>query len=291
MKKLNTAIITIAAVMSISASALAAPLCTSTLCTNVLKCTGGSTNCNINSVLAKNCTADIKENLQYFINLGCQADNSQTTKTNCVGNDCGSTNAPTTKDTAKNTAATKDTTKNTTTATDTTKNTVATKDTTKNTTTTKDTTKNTATTKDTTKNTATTKDTTKNTVTTNTNTSASSYAQEVVNLVNAERAKGGLSALSVDAKVASAAQVRAAEIKTSFSHTRPDGRSCFTALAEAGASYSGAGENIAIGQKTPSEVVTAWMNSEGHRKNIMNPNFKYIGIGVDGTAWTQFFTY
>ncbi|HCT65032.1 MAG TPA: serine protease [Lachnospiraceae bacterium] len=281
--------------MSISASALAAPLCTSTLCTNVLKCTGGSANCNIHSVLAKNCTADIKENLQYFINLGCKADNSQTTKTNCVGNNCGSTNAPTTKDTTKNTATTKDTAKdtakNTATTKDTAKNTTTTTDTTKNTATTKDTTKNTATATDTTKNTVATKDTTKNTVTTNTNTSASSYAQEVVNLVNAERAKEGLSALSVDAKVAAAAQVRAAEIKTSFSHTRPDGRSCFTALAEAGASYSGAGENIAIGQKTPSEVVTAWMNSEGHRKNIMNPNFKYIGIGVDGTAWTQFFTY
>jgi len=92
-------------------------------------------------------------------------------------------------------------------------------------------------------------------------------------------------------KVTAAAQVRAKEIKTSFSHTRPDGRSCFTALDEAGASYMGAGENIAIGQRTPEQVVNDWMNSEGHRKNILNSNFKYIGVGVDGTAWTQLFTY
>lgn len=124
-----------------------------------------------------------------------------------------------------------------------------------------------------------------------TQTSVSSYASKVVELVNTERAKEGLSALQVDSKVAAAAQVRAKEVKSSFSHTRPDGRSCFTALEEAGVSYRGAGENIALGQKTPEKVVTDWMNSEGHRKNIMNPNFKYIGVGVDGTSWTQLFTY
>jgi len=113
----------------------------------------------------------------------------------------------------------------------------------------------------------------------------------VVDLVNAERAKQGISPLAVDADVMEAAQVRAKEIQSSFSHTRPDGRSCFTALDEAGASYSGAGENIALGQKTPEQVVNDWMNSEGHRKNILNSKFKSIGVGVDSTAWTQLFTY
>ncbi|WP_352400637.1 CAP domain-containing protein [Anaerotignum sp.] len=124
-----------------------------------------------------------------------------------------------------------------------------------------------------------------------TSASISAYAQKVVDLVNEERAKQGISPLAVDADVMKAAQIRAKEIQTSFSHTRPDGRSCFTALDEAGASYRGAGENIALGQKTPEQVVNAWMNSEGHRKNILNSNFKSIGVGVDGTAWTQLFTY
>lgn len=126
---------------------------------------------------------------------------------------------------------------------------------------------------------------------TDTTTTVSANAQKVVDLVNAERAKEGLSALTIDTKVTAAAQVRAKEVQTSFSHTRPDGRSCFTALDEANASYRGAGENIALGQKTPEQVMNDWMNSEGHRANIMNPNFKYIGVGVDGNAWTQLFTY
>ena len=126
---------------------------------------------------------------------------------------------------------------------------------------------------------------------TDTTATVSANAQKVVDLVNAERAKAGLSALTIDTKVTAAAQVRAKEVQTSFSHTRPDGRSCFTALDEANASYRGAGENIALGQKTPEQVMNDWMNSEGHRANIMNPNFKYIGVGVDGNAWTQLFTY
>ncbi|MCQ5128705.1 CAP domain-containing protein [Butyricicoccus faecihominis] len=120
------------------------------------------------------------------------------------------------------------------------------------------------------------------------------YAAEVVRLVNAERAKQGLSALKVSTTVQSAAQVRAKEIKQSFSHTRPNGSSCFTALTEAGVSYRGAGENIAYGQSTPAAVMNAWMNSEGHRANIMNGSFTTIGVGytvINGTPyWTQMFT-
>lgn len=124
-------------------------------------------------------------------------------------------------------------------------------------------------------------------------TSLSAYAQEVVRLVNVERAKYGLSALAVNAKASQAAQVRAAEQARSFSHTRPNGSSCFTALKEAGVSYRSAGENIAYGQRTPQQVVTAWMNSAGHRANILGSQFTQIGVGytlVGGTPyWAQFF--
>lgn len=128
-----------------------------------------------------------------------------------------------------------------------------------------------------------------------TTTSSSQYAQQVVNLVNAERAKEGLSPVSVDSKVESAAQVRAQEIVTSFSHTRPNGSAFGTALKAAGVSYKACGENIAYGQKSPEAVMNAWMSSSGHRANIMNPNFKYIGVGFYQTNgvnyWVQEFTY
>ena len=121
-----------------------------------------------------------------------------------------------------------------------------------------------------------------------------SYVQQVVNLVNEERAKEGLAPLTLDTKVSAAAQVRAREIVTSFSHTRPDGTSFATALKEQNISYRRAGENIAWGQKSPEAVMDAWMNSSGHRANIMNPNFTTIGIGyyqVNGVNyWCQLFT-
>lgn len=126
-------------------------------------------------------------------------------------------------------------------------------------------------------------------------TSQTAFAAEVVRLVNAERAKNGLSALQTDSRVTAAAQTRAGELKSSFSHSRPDGRSCFTALTEAGASYRGAGENIAYGQTTPQAVMNSWMNSSGHRANILSNKYTTIGVGytvVNGTAyWTQLFTY
>ena len=124
--------------------------------------------------------------------------------------------------------------------------------------------------------------------------SNSSYVSQVVTLVNEERAKAGLGALTVDTKAEAAAAVRAKEIMTSFSHTRPNGSSFSTALKEQGASYSTAGENIAWGQKTPQEVVTGWMNSSGHRANILGANYTKIGCGFyqgsDGTCyWSQLF--
>lgn len=121
------------------------------------------------------------------------------------------------------------------------------------------------------------------------------YIKEVVDLVNAERAKEGLAPLTIDTKVQAAAQIRAMECEQLFSHTRPNGSSFATALKEQNVSYRNAGENIAWGQKTPQEVVTAWMNSAGHRANIMNKNFTTIGVGYYENArgtdyWCQLFT-
>ena len=125
---------------------------------------------------------------------------------------------------------------------------------------------------------------------------ALSYAEQVVKLVNEERAKYGLSPLTIDKTVESAALVRSKEIEKSFSHTRPNGSSFSTALKEQGVEFMGAGENIAWGQKSPEEVMQGWMNSEGHRANILNAKFTKIGVGYyqnsNGTNyWTQLFTY
>ncbi len=123
-----------------------------------------------------------------------------------------------------------------------------------------------------------------------------SFQEQVVKLVNEERAKAGLSALTLDTTVQSAAQVRAQESATSFSHTRPDGTSFSTALTEAGVKYKGSGENIAWGQKNPEEVMKGWMNSAGHKANILNPNYTKIGVGYYQNAkgvnyWSQLFIY
>lgn len=125
-------------------------------------------------------------------------------------------------------------------------------------------------------------------------TSQEAWLSQVVDLVNAERAKAGVPALSIHSGAAKAASVRAEEISRSFSHTRPNGQDFFSALREAGVSYSSAGENIAYGQRTPQAVMDQWMNSAGHRANILNPNFTAIGVGhyesANGTNyWTQLF--
>lgn len=119
-------------------------------------------------------------------------------------------------------------------------------------------------------------------------------AEAVAALVNAARRDAGLSELELDADLCAAAQARAQEIAQSFSHTRPDGSSCFTILEEFGISYRAAGESIAMGQRTPEEVMDGWMNSSGHRANILNGTFPSIGVGyyVDGAGaahWVQIF--
>lgn len=123
---------------------------------------------------------------------------------------------------------------------------------------------------------------------------SASYLTQVVNLVNIERAKQGLSPLTIDTGLEKAAFVRAREIQVNFSHTRPNGTSFSTAIKEAGVSYRRCGENIAWGQKSPEAVVTAWMNSSGHRANILSTDYTRIGIGyltnASGTPyWVQLF--
>jgi uncharacterized protein YkwD len=122
----------------------------------------------------------------------------------------------------------------------------------------------------------------------------SNYADQVLKLVNQERAKAGLPALTTNKTLQSAANKRAQEIVQSFSHTRPNGSSPFTVLKEYGISYQSAGENIAYGQKNPEAVMNAWMNSSGHRANILKNGFGKVGIGVykaNGVLyWTQLFT-
>ena len=120
------------------------------------------------------------------------------------------------------------------------------------------------------------------------------YATEVVRLVNEERAKAGLSPLSVNELANKAAAVRSKEQVSSFSHTRPNGTSFSTALTEVGVSYRSAGENIAYGQRSPQQVMQGWMNSSGHRANILNNGYTQIGVScyqdASGTLyWTQLF--
>ncbi|MFR4972947.1 MAG: CAP domain-containing protein [Butyricicoccus pullicaecorum] len=126
-----------------------------------------------------------------------------------------------------------------------------------------------------------------------TSTGTSSAAQAVLAEVNAARAKNGLSALTLDANMNRAAAVRAAELAQSFSHTRPNGSRGLTALNEAGVSYRTAGENIASGQQSAQAVVSAWMNSSGHRANILSSLFGRMGVGQATigrrTYWVQLF--
>lgn len=125
---------------------------------------------------------------------------------------------------------------------------------------------------------------------------AQAYIQQVADLVNEERAKAGLSPVTLSAQLSGAAAVRSQEITRSFSHTRPDGTSFSTVLRQNGISYQGSGENIAYGQQTPQAVMNAWMNSQGHRANILNSRYTAIGVGYFEDSrgvpyWTQLFTY
>ena len=119
-------------------------------------------------------------------------------------------------------------------------------------------------------------------------------ADEVFRLTNIERTNAGLTHLGRTTALNQVALLRAREIISSFSHTRPDGREFFTAFTDNGVEYRFAGENLAAGQTSPAEAVQSWMNSQGHRENLLNSEFGNIGVGValdsDGRLyWTQMF--
>lgn len=117
------------------------------------------------------------------------------------------------------------------------------------------------------------------------------YIDEVIRLVNIERESEGLTPFVKNDDLCAVADVRAKELVKLFSHTRPDGTSCFTAFSEAGIKSGFMGENIAQGYRTPEEVVKGWMNSKLHRENILNSGFTDIGIGYDSASksWVQEF--
>jgi len=121
---------------------------------------------------------------------------------------------------------------------------------------------------------------------------------QVVTLTNAERAKAGCGPLTVDATLTAVAQAHSQDMATSdyFDHNSQDGRTPFDRMTAAGYRYSTAAENIAAGQRTPQDVMTAWMNSPGHRANILNCALTQIGVGYAaassstyGVYWTQDF--
>lgn len=118
------------------------------------------------------------------------------------------------------------------------------------------------------------------------------YVNEVAKQVNQERAKEGNGSLILDQGLTNCATQRAYEIAMYYSHTRPTDESCFTILE--GYSFSAAGENIAVGYRSPADVMKGWMNSPGHRANILNTEYKAIGIGAvkigDMYWWVQLFT-
>ena len=117
-----------------------------------------------------------------------------------------------------------------------------------------------------------------------------SYANEVLSLVNKERAANGLKPVTMTKSLTDGAMIRAAECSVSFSHTRPNGEDCFSAFSWTRA----AGENIASGQRSPQEVMKGWMNSSGHRANILSSSFTTIGIGCFESGgilyWAQAFS-
>lgn len=122
------------------------------------------------------------------------------------------------------------------------------------------------------------------------------FADKVIELVNAARAKEGLSPLTKDTTLTKLSNIRSKETATLFSHQRPDGTSWSTVLKQNNVSYTSAAENIAAGQNTPEAVVKEWMNSPSHRANIMNSKYNKIGVScyVDQNApyryyWEQLF--
>lgn len=124
----------------------------------------------------------------------------------------------------------------------------------------------------------------------------STQADEVLKLVNQERKKQGLTALTLSSKLTSVANTKAKDMAVNkyFAHESPTYGTPFQMLQKFGVKYSYAGENIAAGQKTPQQVMNSWMNSSGHRANILNKNYTELGVGFYAggqydTYWVQMF--
>lgn len=122
------------------------------------------------------------------------------------------------------------------------------------------------------------------------------FEKEVVRLVNIERSKNGLQPLKENWELSRVARYKSMDMRDKgyFSHTSPTYGSPFDMMKSFGVTYSAAGENIAMGQKTPADVMKGWMNSEGHRKNILSSSYTEIGVGYavnskGSTYWTQMF--
>ncbi|RBW68160.1 CAP domain-containing protein [Bacillus taeanensis] len=121
----------------------------------------------------------------------------------------------------------------------------------------------------------------------------SEIEQRVIELTNEQRRKNGLPDLKADTSLSNVAREKSNDMQKNnyFSHTSPTYGSPFDMMRDFGITYNAAGENIAKGQSTAEQVVNSWMNSAGHRKNILSGNFTHIGVGYNGTGhhWTQMF--
>ncbi|TCP99680.1 SafA/ExsA family spore coat assembly protein [Serpentinicella alkaliphila] len=121
------------------------------------------------------------------------------------------------------------------------------------------------------------------------------FELEVVRLVNIERSKNGLKPLKENWELSRVARYKSNDMRDRgyFSHTSPTYGSPFDMIKSFGIRYTAVGENIAMGQRSAVDVMNGWMNSPGHRRNILNPNFTEIGVGyaagTRGPYWTQMF--
>lgn len=121
---------------------------------------------------------------------------------------------------------------------------------------------------------------------------SSKFAQQVLDLVNKERSKAGLGALTMNAELSKMAMVKAQDMYNNnyFDHNSPTHGSPFEMMKEFGITYNSAGENIAKGQSTPTQVMNEWMNSPGHKANILNSSYTKIGVAYYNSEWVQEFT-
>lgn len=121
----------------------------------------------------------------------------------------------------------------------------------------------------------------------------SAYESEVIRLVNVQRTQNGLKPLTANWELSRVARYKSQDMVDNryFSHTSPTYGTPFQMIRNFGLSFRTAGENIAYGQRTPQAVVNAWMNSSGHRANILNASYTQIGVGyvANGHYWTQMF--